>query len=652
MLSPPKQRHCHRCGLSVTHELDRTTGRFRLPPSTWKPLSTRTRKGEWIVYKGYCIQPTCYTLEEAKQLLGETNHDGRITEDETNIHGNDEDHDRCQVRMNQEQQQQQQQQQQSACSSSRRSRFRLLNAFVSDRTTPLWNLEESGSGGGGDLDEQNVAMDSIPSRHTADNSLIPPPPPAPFTLDGSGRRWTTYEIQLLVQHQLTGIKTLMLNRCDFGDEGVQALVTALLRHPPSCLKVLCLRYNNIGVAGAQALARLLASNHTLQRLSLSYNNIGDAGAEVLFQTVECLDRTTSNLTELALSSNNITARGAKKIGDAMVENITVRSLKLDKNQLGDEGIELICEGLRSRHTLQITQLSLKQCSMGDRGAHAIAGWLNLRPESGNNTDSDLLIGLDGNIIGDDGFGAILSGVEDYQSYDKEKQQFCIISGIKTNQVVDQELSEKFQLKMSISQSQKKKRQQQMNRQLQQRMHAQQQVVGRIKSTETAGQDQPYSPEINAWTGSSSNGRPQDISDENMQYSRQEQQGFTLSTTVDGSQLGDTKPPSVGPGSAGRRGRYQPSSTLGETISSSSAPTNSIPSNLPILEHFGPDVGQELLDIFPNPTELQQFLTQDEDRAANSKSLCNFSESIRRELESFFPDPKDLKAYLTQNHIQQ
>ena len=57
---------CPICGTSQTHEKKGTFLRPRLEPITRKNTS-----GAFTVYKGYCMAPTCYTLNSAKKLLGE-----------------------------------------------------------------------------------------------------------------------------------------------------------------------------------------------------------------------------------------------------------------------------------------------------------------------------------------------------------------------------------------------------------------------------------------------------------------------------------------------------------------------------------------------------------------------------------------------------
>ncbi|CAB9506688.1 expressed unknown protein [Seminavis robusta] len=59
---------CHLCARFATHK--RAGKLFKR--NKWQPLTIQNEyTGEYLVYKGYCLQPTCYTLDQAKEALGE-----------------------------------------------------------------------------------------------------------------------------------------------------------------------------------------------------------------------------------------------------------------------------------------------------------------------------------------------------------------------------------------------------------------------------------------------------------------------------------------------------------------------------------------------------------------------------------------------------
>jgi hypothetical protein len=74
---------CQICGRTQTHK--RPNNLFQKLRNQWQPLTIldggddqynnndddASNSQMYLVYKGYCLQPTCYTLEEAKRELGE-----------------------------------------------------------------------------------------------------------------------------------------------------------------------------------------------------------------------------------------------------------------------------------------------------------------------------------------------------------------------------------------------------------------------------------------------------------------------------------------------------------------------------------------------------------------------------------------------------
>lgn len=61
---------CEICGAFQTHEMEGKR-KFMRKNKYNVPLTTQNSDGSYSVYKGFCIQPKCYTLTEAKKILGE-----------------------------------------------------------------------------------------------------------------------------------------------------------------------------------------------------------------------------------------------------------------------------------------------------------------------------------------------------------------------------------------------------------------------------------------------------------------------------------------------------------------------------------------------------------------------------------------------------
>lgn len=77
-----------------------------------------------------------------------------------------------------------------------------------------------------------------------------------------------------------------------------------------------------------------------------------------------------------LSDNGIDAKGAAQLADALEANSIVH-LDLSQNQLGDEGVELICMGLKQNASLR--SLNLAAVDTGNLGIQAIASVLDCHP---------------------------------------------------------------------------------------------------------------------------------------------------------------------------------------------------------------------------------------------------------------------------------
>ena len=63
---------CKKCVQHVTHKRERKRLGMLRYTAEWVPLTvTDDLEGNFTVYKGYCLQPTCWTLQEVQEMLGE-----------------------------------------------------------------------------------------------------------------------------------------------------------------------------------------------------------------------------------------------------------------------------------------------------------------------------------------------------------------------------------------------------------------------------------------------------------------------------------------------------------------------------------------------------------------------------------------------------
>eukprot|EP00511_Aplanochytrium_stocchinoi_P000129 CAMPEP_0204823112 /NCGR_PEP_ID=MMETSP1346-20131115/1243_1 /ASSEMBLY_ACC=CAM_ASM_000771 /TAXON_ID=215587 /ORGANISM="Aplanochytrium stocchinoi, Strain GSBS06" /LENGTH=897 /DNA_ID=CAMNT_0051949647 /DNA_START=246 /DNA_END=2939 /DNA_ORIENTATION=+ len=109
----------------------------------------------------------------------------------------------------------------------------------------------------------------------------------------------------------------------------------------------------LGVKGAEKIAKVVAKNNTLLGLRLSGNKISDSGAKSLAHALY------SNLTlvELFVSNNLIGKSGAKALAEALERNETLVKLGISRNYIGNEGAEYFVSVLRNNKTLNFLKLS-------------------------------------------------------------------------------------------------------------------------------------------------------------------------------------------------------------------------------------------------------------------------------------------------------
>lgn len=190
------------------------------------------------------------------------------------------------------------------------------------------------------------------------------------------------------------------------------LTEVLVHHP---LQYLNLAFNDILDEGAEQVAKMIASNTTLQELILDDNYIGPTGALPLMSAIA----SNSSLTRLSLAWNAIgiggLGKGLKAIAEMLAANKALQVLNLCDNGIGSNGCaDIVRELSRNAETklrtfelsinpiesegamalatyiastsCSLTYLDLDRCSIGAEGAEALAKalptnstlcWLNM-----------------------------------------------------------------------------------------------------------------------------------------------------------------------------------------------------------------------------------------------------------------------------------
>jgi len=219
---------------------------------------------------------------------------------------------------------------------------------------------------------------------------------------------------------LQSLKSLDLSFNDIGDEGLQALAASLANSDLEKLDVSCndsfsdiglrclsdvlptalnlkslnLGGNSINDVGLQALAVGLKNHCTLERLELSNNAISsneglqaltaaqtsslrclclannaidDEALEVLVEGMENL----RNIETLSLSGNRVTASGLSVLTPIFHRySCSLKELDLNRMNIGDEGSEVLAEGLRGNKSLTKLMLIALMSRIWD-GPHSL-----------------------------------------------------------------------------------------------------------------------------------------------------------------------------------------------------------------------------------------------------------------------------------------
>ena len=200
---------------------------------------------------------------------------------------------------------------------------------------------------------------SMGSQLLASSQNPQPPAPAPV-------------VPAPVMPALKELGALYLSGHELGDAGIIARAP----HFPAGMRELWLGKNNIGPAGATAVAENLNRAPDLLVIDLDNNHISVDGLRALGQHLP------AGLRRLFLKANNI---GNAEIA-ALVEHSLPRKLELlnlQDNNIGDAGIIALAQSLKQNPINNRSMLKLAGNEFGDEGKHALidagyhegeAGW--------------------------------------------------------------------------------------------------------------------------------------------------------------------------------------------------------------------------------------------------------------------------------------
>ena len=118
-------------------------------------------------------------------------------------------------------------------------------------------------------------------------------------------------------------------------------------------QVLNARHRSIGPKEAQSIADALMSNMFVKTVDLEGNNIGHDGLSKLFKMLleNCF------ISELSLSENNIGSKGAAVLANILRHTRSLASVNLKGNRLSDNDSALLSEGIATNDTIKTLNLS-------------------------------------------------------------------------------------------------------------------------------------------------------------------------------------------------------------------------------------------------------------------------------------------------------
>ena len=406
---------CRRCARVKTHKRSlKLFGRGK----KWEPLTLHDEEsGEYTVYKGYCLQPTCYTIGQAKRLLGESGNRRktrrqRMTKKFKNRRrrtkrnpetgsvmsgdsGDDDDDDKS--------------------VSSFMSGLGSILSGASFRSSKHKNRLSSASSTASLVSSYDFSDDD-----TIDSAMTPMPVTlidgevSPivkhrveqlehdyFTvMDLSKVELREVDIDAIVSALLTAntLEAVVMDKCKLKDDGLERVCAALIEAGHTTIKRLSLRQNQIGNQGAASFYKLLETSATLEILDLSENSISSRGACSVIGALHKNPNTA--IKTLNLAQNEIWDMDD---GSFLKNNTTLKTCNLDGNFMHDEGAEQIADAIASNPKSVIERLYLGWNGIADDGASALAKMMEANATL-------QVLGLAENDISNTGARAILSAL--------------------------------------------------------------------------------------------------------------------------------------------------------------------------------------------------------------------------------------------------
>ncbi|XP_062396770.1 NACHT, LRR and PYD domains-containing protein 3-like [Sardina pilchardus] len=169
------------------------------------------------------------------------------------------------------------------------------------------------------------------------------------------------------------LRELDLSQNDLQELG-EKLLSAL--QSPNC-KLETLRFVGCKLTDklCEIVALVLQSSNSLMELDLSHNNLGYSGGQLLSKG---LSSPHCKLQTLRLAGCELTEESCKAVVSALQSSISLKELDLSHNDLKDSGVQLLSTGLSSPHC-KLQTLRLNQCHLSKASCEMMASVLQSAP---------------------------------------------------------------------------------------------------------------------------------------------------------------------------------------------------------------------------------------------------------------------------------